>query len=341
MGEARDGFVAVDPWLSDDNSGGTILTSPDGRTWTPAWVPSAVQELEWLDIAVDGDTLLVVGNAYDGVSTPVAVVSVDGGATWALSSGWPSTAGGCFRMGAIRGSTAVAAGTCGGPGSTWVAEVAGAPARGVGVSVTAAIDPAAVPFRFDCRDGSHLVIHAVDLADAPDVRIADPQAWATVQGLAAAGRIPITGWRLLGRRGASVVLVRASDSARSVRGLWAIHLFRSGSVDIFSRGGTCARAVDPAVGEWDQRLRLDWAAPMPRRSSRVLQLTTTACPDQRALQPRVVMLAHDVLIQVPISGSSSEVGCGDAIRFEVRLPEALGGRRIWDASYLPLRPIRR
>jgi len=342
VGETRDGFVVVDPWRSDGNGGGGIFTSPDGRTWTAAWTPAAVGELEWFDIAVDGDTVMVVGNADDGASVPVAVVSVDGGATWSVSSGWPSTTGGCFQTGAVRGSAAVAAGGCGPAGRAWVAQIPGVPARGVGVSVTGAIDPAAVPFRYDCRDGSGLVVHAVDLADAPDVRVADPQAWDTVQRLAAAGRIPIVGWRLLGRHGASVMLVQASDRARSVNGLWAIHLVRSGSADSFSQGGTCARAVKPAIGEWwDQRLRLDSATPFPGLPTRVLHLVPSACSDQRALRPRVVMLARDALIRVPITGSSSDVGCGDAIRFTVRLPEALGERRIWDASYPPLRPIRR
>ena len=341
VGETRDGFVAVDPWLSDRNGGGSIRTSADGSTWSVAWQPTAVDGLEWSDLALDGDTAVAVGTLIADGSAPISVGSVDGGVTWSQSSGWPSTAGGCFRMGAVLGKIAIAAGDCGPAGRAWVATIPGVPDRGVGPSLTEGIDPAAVPFRFDCRDRSGLVIRAVDLADAPDVRAVDPQAAATVDRLAAAGRIPVLGWRVLGERPGNVVLVRANVAQRSIRPFRSLRLFRSGTTDVWGGGGGCARAVDQAIGEWDQRLRLDTTRPAPTATTRVLHLVTEGCPGQRALRPSVTLLARDVLLQVPITGSRGDVCRAGAIRFQVRLREPLGDRRLWDASYLPLRPIRR
>jgi hypothetical protein len=331
LGETAWGFVAVDPDRDARQDGGAILTSTDGAAWTEAWTPSGDGWVEWHDLSVDGDTVLLTGESADG---PLAVLSTDGGATRTASAGWPSTAGGCFRAGAVAGATAVAAGSCGVAGRAWVATVPGVPVRGVGGSFTRGIDPAAIPFRYQCPG---LTFTAADVIQAPDLAVFDPTGFETVSRVAADRSFAATGWRLVASDG-----VRSLAVGTNGRGPVGYVVYGSGGL-LVAAGPEwrCAASPDDAIGEWDQAIRLDRRHPVPGPQTRVLHLVTTACPDQRALEPRVLMLPDAVLLQVPISGSASEVGCGDTIRFRIRLPEPLGDPRIWDAARLPLERIRR
>jgi hypothetical protein len=331
VGETARGFVLVEGYRDENEDGGAILVSEDGTTWTEAWVPPGDGWVEWHDLSVDGDTMLLTGESADG---PLAVVSTDGGATWTLSAGWPSTAGGCFRAGALAGATAVAAGPCGVAGRAWVATLPGVPARGVGGSITRGIDPAAIPFQYTCQG---LVFTAEDVVSAPDLAVADPDGFETVSRVAADRSLPATGWRLVATDGVRSLAV-GTDGRRPA----GYVVYGSGGL-LVAAGPEwrCATSPDDAIGEWDQAIRLDRDRPRPGPQTQVLHLVTAACPDQRALKPHVLMHPDDVLLQVPISGSASEVGCGGFIRFRVRLPEPLGDRRIWDAAHLPLERIRR
>ena len=209
--------------------------------------------------------------------------------------------------------------------------VARVPERGVGGSLTGPIDPADVPFEYACHG---LRFTASDVAAAPGLADVDPAGLTTVQGIAARNGWPELVWRRVATNGVHT-LVYGTDGT----GPRAMVVYGIGGVLIAAgKGELCARA--PGFSAL-ARLSLDPTKPAPGPDSRVLHLRTIGCPDQHGLPARVTMLPGHVLLRAQISGSSSEVGCSDVVRFDVRLPRPLGDRRIWNAARLPLKELTR
>lgn len=331
VGEAGAGFVLVEP----DQAAGTLtLLSPDGTTRTTTSVPPAPTDVLWWLIVVDGDTVMVPG--YSPSAGPLAVVSTDGGATWALSAGWPDTADGCFRGGAVRGATAVTVGECGDAARAWVAAIPGVTVTVPAVSLTGPIDPADVPFAYGCHG---IGFTAQDVAGAPLLSGVDPEGLASVLRIAPRAGIGELEWRRVASNGVrTLAFGRTPDGATD-----AAMVYGRGGVFIYAAsGGACAQPVGSSA---IRRVALDPTKPGPTRTSRVLHLRTTGCSDPTLYPTRIAWLRGHLLLRIPLApsrtGRDSEVGCSDTVRFDVRLPQPLGDRRIWNAANLPLTELTR